>query len=560
MESLSEIDSTVSQAENWHDAAAAIRSTTDELTEQLASIVAGLEYTFPTDDGQDTPFGPMWVIDGKRYPLPLAQIPEDAVDTWVASLEVITNSLVRSRLADLLWVRKVQQAYKYAQIAYDAYNNLAATAGNSLTIAHATCRSLEIAVQINDQTRLGNGIQFAVSRAHSLLDEDAASPTSILQITKALISLSRRFDIRGDISELLTKSATKYSDTIHILSSIREFQIALHGDNAEQAKELARTQVAEWLAQANTADGLIRMANLERAREIALANGLADELTEVRSLIGKSSRDELGLTEFASTFNISQDQLNEFENAFFSEASGHSFLGTFGSYCPLPQEHSQTEDAVRSLMREHPFQFLITRVILNEEGLPIKYLRNEDDHFDNAVMRQQVVDIQIWTLFAARLLDRALSTPEEEAYSYVEHFRTNFIKKEIGAIFVRGFELFKAKSFDECVCTVAPRLEAVIREMARQVGVNTYADPQGDAPGGHKTLGALLASLEGRMPEVLRRYLIATIGDPMGVNLRNRLCHGLLVQPTREEAALTLHLASMLATLRSTSTSGGETP
>jgi hypothetical protein len=65
------------------------------------------------------------------------------------------------------------------------------------------------------------------------------------------------------------------------------------------------------------------------------------------------------------------------------------------------------------------------------------------------------------------------------------------------------------------------------------------------------TLGQLLAALEGVFDESWRRYLVNSLTEPLGVNLRNRIAHGLIGEAQAHDAALLVHIAAFLRTLKS---------
>jgi hypothetical protein len=549
MTTYSEIDGAVGDARSWYEAASAIKAAEQDLGFDLQAIVAGLEYHFPSRGSDESPFGPMWQMDGKRYPMRIVNMPPEVLESWINALMEVRNPLVRSRLADLLWVRKVQDAHKYARIACDEYDILVESCTDPLTAADSAARTLGLSLQMNNIDKASISAQKAVVRTRQLLQESEPSPGAILQLIETLASPSGRLGIKQSVTDLLRETATLFAGNSHIMSNIRELQISMYRDDPAKAKEFARLQVAEWIGEASGSTGLIRIADLNRAREVAASNGLSEELDHVRMLIEAASDEDLGLTEIASTIEISRSDIEQAEDYFLGDGNTPLFFARFGLYCPLPMEHSKTEEAVRAIMRESPIQFLATKIIVNEQGLPLKFIQSEADHFSYAVVQQQAMAIQFWLMLADGILRRALQSLDENLDAYQQCFDTSFIKNEVSAVFLRGFHLFRDGLYDECVCIVVPRLETVIREMARIVGIGIYADPQGDAPGGYKTLGSLLSSLQGRMPEHIRRYVQAAISDPMGLNLRNRICHGLLVQAGRSDAVLALHLATTLACL-----------
>lgn len=50
--------------------------------------------------------------------------------------------------------------------------------------------------------------------------------------------------------------------------------------------------------------------------------------------------------------------------------------------------------------------------------------------------------------------------------------------------------------------------------------------------------------------ESWRRYLLNVLSEPVGVNLRNRIAHGLLTSASKRDAALLIHVACHLRLIR----------
>jgi len=95
-----------------------------------------------------------------------------------------------------------------------------------------------------------------------------------------------------------------------------------------------------------------------------------------------------------------------------------------------------------------------------------------------------------------------------------------------------------------------PRLEAILRGMARSLGLVIYREPRGRDRGGVRTLGVLLSELIDFVDESWRRHLANLLTDELGYNLRNLVLHGLVPRVERVEAALLINAACYLRLLR----------
>jgi hypothetical protein len=102
---------------------------------------------------------------------------------------------------------------------------------------------------------------------------------------------------------------------------------------------------------------------------------------------------------------------------------------------------------------------------------------------------------------------------------------------------------------DECAHILVPRLESILRDMARRAGLPIIREPVGDKPGGVRTLGVLLRELGSAMPDSSwHAYLVNLLTDERGINLRNCIAHGFKEQIGVGDAAL---LIQALATCSS---------
>ena len=65
-------------------------------------------------------------------------------------------------------------------------------------------------------------------------------------------------------------------------------------------------------------------------------------------------------------------------------------------------------------------------------------------------------------------------------------------------------------------------------------------------------MAGILADLDGVLDAKWRRYFANVLCDDLGINLRNRIAHGLVDEVAREDAALLVHIAFALSLFRST--------
>jgi hypothetical protein len=108
---------------------------------------------------------------------------------------------------------------------------------------------------------------------------------------------------------------------------------------------------------------------------------------------------------------------------------------------------------------------------------------------------------RIWATFAVWILEaitEAQGRPPHDELA--EFFKSALIDAMTADRIARAMELWWDGCPEESAHLLAPRLEAVRRGLARRVGLPIIREPQGEKPGGVRSLGDLLTALEGRLP------------------------------------------------------------
>ena len=129
---------------------------------------------------------------------------------------------------------------------------------------------------------------------------------------------------------------------------------------------------------------------------------------------------------------------------------------------------------------------------------------------------------------------------------------TDLIEPEVAERIARSVELLWDGQYDESAHVLVPRLERVLREVARQLRLPVVRESRPDREiGGVEMLGALLRDLHDAFSDPgWHAYLFNVLADPLGLNLRNTIVHGLHGTVGELDAALLIHTALVLAGMR----------
>ena len=215
------------------------------------------------------PFAPQFVQpveDGVRaYPAPLGDMADDVLDIWgVCASDESLHPLVRSRLADLLWVR---QQGRWFEVAVESYVALAATEAEVLEREGGLCRAVAICKESNHRTLMGGPLEALRNLARHSLDTASDQYGVVARALQALVG--------GDhpCSDLIEDAISKYGDDPPRVAGLCELAIQASPDEEERTS-LRLQQIRAYTDAAAQCDGLRRLSHLEDARSIAREAGI----------------------------------------------------------------------------------------------------------------------------------------------------------------------------------------------------------------------------------------------------------------------------------------------
>ena len=494
-------------------------------------------------------FAPRIEWDDAAFPEPLEDIRDEMLEVWSAYADALHESPVaRSRLHDLLWVRRHSDApFRHAQMAADAYLELASN-WKGLRLVECLSRALEIGVETNDEKRIAAAVELVIAEVEAELANDDWRPGIPLRLLERLVSLrpARRPEALPD---LLRLTGDRYSADPHIAEAVSQLQAALAPP--EERTQLARDQVERWRSEASKATGLVRYAWLQQALGIARSNGLADLADAVLQEIQEISVDDLDLKPVSAEISIPREEVDaEIERIAAASSTWEEALTLFGIDGPPSGQVEANEQLVAELAEKHPLTVLIPKQVLGAYGSLIFEAKEPDEHQRVELADAEARRIRFWALFATDQIAAIVAKFGIPERSALENFlTTGAIDAELGARLADGVLRYLDGDEEAALHILVPQLEAAIRGLAAGAGITVIKNPKGPTPGGVVPLGGVLAALKGRMDESWRRYLSNALADPLGVNLRNAVAHGLHGPATQGDVVIAIHIACHLRLL-----------
>jgi hypothetical protein len=545
-------------ADSWEAVGSALRARDPEGDDlRLRPFVIAFsyrlhEYFSSARESAGAAFGPIIAGAGWQFPPPLADIPDDEVELWREALDLVGHPVAQARLGDLLWERKWKpDPHLAAGAACDALLTLAADpAWRDMERVRCLSRALELARGIHNAKRKATVVSSMLAFAEHDLTTPGWSPGIALGALQPLVALPPDERPEG-LDDMLRRVDEKYGADTHIVDSVADVrnQLVPAGDR----NELRRQQVQRWREESGKGDGMLRVMRLERALEIAHTYGLKTEAEEIRRELGTIDAGDLGLKTISTEIEMPAGEAERFVRSFEEAETWQIAFHTLAAQPPPGGAPDDLGQQVDQMMEEHPVQFLFGKSLVGPDNVTAVFRAvTPDDQRRLALAEQRAREARIWGIFCAEAVKRIGSRPDRpDRSALTAFFRNAFIDEETAERVACAVELFWDEHYDESAHVLVPRLERVLRDMARQVGVPIVREPQpGREIGGVETLGLLLGRLEGAFADASwHAYLVNLLTDPLGLNLRNRISHGLHGTVGAVDSSLLIQAAVLLSSM-----------
>lgn len=492
-------------------------------------------------------FIPMIETTEGVYPPPLASIDQATRTHWTELADAQLPSVAISRVCDLLWVLgDGPRADIWARRAASEYLALATrVAPVSMVREEYLVRASELARALNDHVLQCQAADACVQATVDGLAAPDHAPGLVIGLLEELIRLPQSSQPEA-VPTMIEAALAQYSSDPWLTGALVDLALTQTHRNSQRQRELVDLKIRSWVIAADEHDGLIAASHLERALDLARRykrSDLAETLRIRRQQIG----DSIELHEVSADVEIPSSTIEGFI-AEFVGADLTTSMWRFAAHCPLPESRDATEEFVRETMRQHPIQYLASRVILGPANNPIKYVNTPDEQFSYALGSHESMSVELWGLFAADALDAIVKAHDPSRKAIVEFLAANSFTSTVATQVAEAIELFREARYDAALMTALPRVETIVREMSQRLGLVVFVEPRPGSLGKLKGLGDLLHGLRGRFDEQRRHYLKVLLSDPLGNNLRNAGLHGLVIEGSRNQAALAIH-ACLLFTL-----------
>lgn len=552
---IDELRAALTDADGWLAVETRLReSASDEdARKRVRPFVFAFGYMLLHDEerrAEEGPFGPIITTDQGQFPPAVADIDPADVEMWRRAADEIDAPIAVSRLRDLLWIRReAERPDRDARAAADAYIELTRNPSwHAIERVDCLTRALELTRAISDAERQA----AVVERAVELVREDLADEEGGPGVSLGLITpLAKLDEPPPELDDLINAAADRYGTDPFIADAIVDLQASRAPESEE---DLRREQVEKWRRVAAEADGMLRAIHLQRALEVAKGHRLSDLVDEIRVELQELKPEDFDLKSVSAEVEVPLEEIRRLIQSVVGDDSAAEALRRFGSHGPPGGTPEDEDERISELREAAPTQFLFPQVVLASDESTTLFVANTDESYQRWARAQQRANYaRFWSLFAGDILDEIQQRYEPSRDELTELFTTDLIDEPTAERISRAVELFWSGQPDEAAHVLAPRIESVFRALARVLGVPTYLEPEGMTPGRERSLSWILDQVEPVFAGGAlgwHAYLKNLLIDPLGLNLRNSIAHGLRDRVDQGEAALLIQAACVLRLLK----------
>ena len=490
------------------------------------------------------PFAPFLVVprdDGTLdvYPTPLDQVGQEVLDLWSAcASDESLNPLVRSRLADLLWVRKQKQRPPWFEVAVKTYMDFAEATDETLDREQALTRAIAICKATNRRELMVGPLEMLAGLARESIDSSDSLYGVVARALEALVLNDHR------CSDLIADAIKKYDADPYEISGLREIAIIASKDDEDKLR-MQRERVDAFEAAAKRSSGLLRVSRLREAQAIAHDARLDQEVKRLTLEIEHIDLEDEWIR-IETTIEIGTDEVHSFVDHVVGPYPLVEALLRFSVSVPI-NNPDETKAAIEETEGQFPLQTLMSKFIVGPNNSITQIPSGDPKRMDVAMSERDALSIDLFSSIFGRAVLQAIHEQHEPDCQDMANCFSGAVPSEVATRIAISYRHWVAQDFDSAVCVIVSTLEPIVRHICSSFGINV-TDTGGRAVHNSeiRSLGPMLDDLEPHIGALQARYLKAALVDRLSLNLRNLLAHGLVPKMTEAQYITLFHIACVL--------------
>lgn len=527
--------------------------TKEDIAEQMAFDFMS---DYPNDNsGWDTYHGPMFVLPNDKgqmveYPS-IRRVNQEMLEYWTKRAKESKNPILSSRYADLVVDFSLKVLSKKAdidlfQIVIDSNNIICEKSlADPLDCKTKIKRALILAIQTNDQKRISKTKNTIIKLEKDIAVDDKpglwgfAFKWLILDFSKKVaLEDAEKKGLLKEIEERLKREEKNPWLAENAVSLLAEYY-AREKDEENLMRVLGILENSLKTDERSNSDALLKTHAYEQIHEIyrKYASGFVEAEKANKRLsqeIGQLDLDwNKSLKEISVETKIKNEDIENYLKGIFGEKKDEKLEMVIAK---IAVSHLPRKDAVKKqlddISSKHPIQFLCTKQIISDDGVPIAKLSTLDEDYDNHFQSYALQYMQFGSFFLSLTMDELRKQFSKE--KILEYFKKAVVfENENWEYLKRAISAYWDEDYLVASHLFNPLIESGIRELVKICGGLVLVPDE--KLNGYKNvlLGGLLKNDQifenvfSKSGHNVLFYFRLVLTEKLGMNLRNDFAHGL---------------------------------
>ena len=471
----------------------------------------------------------------------LEDFTEQDLEFFESILDGITDCRLKSRIADILWILKSPKNTKFLEIATEEYSKIPL---EPKSLNQSKIDAFERAIRLSRLSKITKN-QYAEISNQIFECFNKAEPTDryyCLRMSYLLDIVKLDKKLQSSVAEKLENFADTFAKEEEFIAAIDYYQ----GSQKWHKKLKNSRKIAETA---------LKMANIliEKAKENGAISSKIDieqALKELRS-IPKKDRNELGIDRKIDEICELIEQNNQDIGSEMSLiATDKIDISRYQNNAKLAVKGRQLSEAIlclanitanplyedikkssENLLKKSLFSNFITQIYVDADGRKLQQIMTKDDRLKHEMYQQYHIHVEL--AVDGRILPAFWQILEEHRVSmrliYDICRNSSIVPADRADIWAQGLYYGFDRDFLVSSHLLIPQIEHLARILLQQEKIpTTTIDEYGIES--EKSINSLLE--EPKIYELLGRDLTEELKflltEPMGLNYRNKICHGLV--------------------------------
>ncbi|MFF9779526.1 DUF4209 domain-containing protein [Streptomyces sp. NPDC013978] len=487
--------------------------------------------------------------DGSSTPPRISEVPDSGITVWSRLSEKVSSNFGKARLHHLLFERKHGNVRDHATQAAQSYFEASQEWTEWLDKEEALNTALRLARAVGHKDLASQVMTEMLNLVNQAIAGEKEVPGVALRLLRPLTGENSP---PQDLNVAVDAAIEAYDSPF-----IRDELIFLKLRRAatpEEREVLHAQRVQIWLDAADGETGLRRAGHLKTALQRAQDSGQASLIERSAAALQKIRTEDLGLVSFSASGAISREQFQEMMAPVVNAADWREALLQFAfAYGPAVGTFEHTKKAAEEYARISIIGDLATTELLGSDGLPRFSPKTDAEKNEMRLARQEAFTLQSTAPLLAHLLHKVAEVHKVPSEADLTEFFSEgpLTSHELAASISRCFIRFWTGDPEGATFTIAPKIEAMARNLVLSLDAGVYRLQRQEKPGQYPGLASLLATLRERgLDESWYRNILTICGNPAGGwNLRNELAHGFIDNSGSPGAAILFQCVMYLWTL-----------